>query len=111
MDDDGSRAAFGRHRSSHRRRSRVGLRPRLARRRAEPRARRGAGPRLGRRRHEDGLERGPRVRKAASMKEWLIQATEVSIVVIDAIAFLVIIVGTVDVVFRALRAVLAGASR
>ena len=45
------------------------------------------------------------------MKEWLIQATEISIVVIDAIAFLVIVVGTVDVVFRSLRAVLAGASR
>ena len=37
------------------------------------------------------------------MKEWLIEATELSIVVIDVIAFLVIVVGTVDVVVRALR--------
>ena len=45
------------------------------------------------------------------MKEWLVEATEVSIVFIDAIAFLVIVAGTVDVVFRALRAALAGAPR
>jgi uncharacterized membrane protein len=37
------------------------------------------------------------------MKEWRIEATELSIVVIDVIAFLVIVVGTVDVVVRALR--------
>jgi uncharacterized membrane protein len=45
------------------------------------------------------------------MKEWLIEATELSIVVIDAIAFLVIAVGTVDVVIRALRTEIRAASR
>ena len=45
------------------------------------------------------------------MKEWLIEATELSIVVIDVIAFLVIVVGTVDVVVRALRTEIGAASR
>jgi len=45
------------------------------------------------------------------MKEWLIEATELSIVVIDTIAFLVIVVGTVDVVVRALRTEIGPASR
>ena len=45
------------------------------------------------------------------MKEWLIEATELSIVVIDVIAFLVIVVGTVDVVVRALRTEVGAASR
>jgi uncharacterized membrane protein len=45
------------------------------------------------------------------MKEWLVAATELSIVVIDGIAFLVIVVGTVDVVVRALRAEVGAASR
>ena len=43
--------------------------------------------------------------------EWLIEATELSIVVIDTIAFLVIVVGTVDVVVRALRTEIGAASR
>ena len=45
------------------------------------------------------------------MKEWLVDATEMSIVVIDAIAFFVIVVGTVDVVVRALRTEIGAASR
>jgi uncharacterized membrane protein len=45
------------------------------------------------------------------MKEWLVEATELSIVVIDAIAFLVIAVGTVDVVVRALRAEIGASTR
>jgi len=45
------------------------------------------------------------------MREWLVEATEFSIVVIDWIAFLVIVVGTVDVVVRALRTEIGGASR
>ena len=45
------------------------------------------------------------------MKEWLVEATEFSIVVVDWIAFLVIVVGTVDVVVRALRTEIGGASR
>ena len=45
------------------------------------------------------------------MKEWLIEATELSIVVIDVIAFLVVVVGTVDVVVRALRTEIGAASR
>ena len=45
------------------------------------------------------------------MKEWLVEATELSIVVIDVIAFLVIVVGTVDVVVRALRTEIGPASR
>ena len=45
------------------------------------------------------------------MKEWLVEATEISIVVIDVIAFLVIVVGTVDVVVRALRTEIGAASR
>jgi len=45
------------------------------------------------------------------MKEWLVAATEMSIVVIDVIAFLVIAVGTVDVVIRALRTEIGSASR
>ena len=45
------------------------------------------------------------------MKEWLVEATEISIVAIHAIAFLVIVVGTVDVVVRALRTEIGAASR
>ena len=45
------------------------------------------------------------------MKELLVEATELSIVVIDVIAFLVIVVGTVDVVVRALRREIGAASR
>ena len=45
------------------------------------------------------------------MKEWLVEATEMAIVVIDVIAFLVIVVGTVDVVVRALRTEIGAASR
>jgi uncharacterized membrane protein len=45
------------------------------------------------------------------MKEWLVEATEWSIVAIDAIAFLVIVVGTVDVVVRALHTEIGGRSR
>jgi uncharacterized membrane protein len=45
------------------------------------------------------------------MKEWLVEATELSIVVIDVIALLVILVGTVDVVVRALRTEIGAASR
>ena len=45
------------------------------------------------------------------MKEWLVEATEFSIVVIDWIAFSVIVVGTVDVVVRALRTEIGGAAR
>ena len=45
------------------------------------------------------------------MKEWLVEATELSVVVIDVIAFLVIVVATVDVVIRALRTEIGAASR
>ena len=45
------------------------------------------------------------------MREWLVAATELSIVVIDTVAFLVIVVGTVIVIFRALRTEIGGASR
>jgi uncharacterized membrane protein len=45
------------------------------------------------------------------MKEWLVDATEVSIVVIEAIALMVIVLGTVDVVIRALRTEIGAASR
>src|SRR4026207_2523172 len=45
------------------------------------------------------------------MKEWLMEATELSIGVIATIALLVIAVGTVDVVVRALRAEIGPASR
>jgi uncharacterized membrane protein len=45
------------------------------------------------------------------MKEWLVEATELSIVTIDAIAFLVIVAGTVEVVFKALRTEIGGAPR
>ena len=45
------------------------------------------------------------------MRAWLVEATEISIVVIDAIAFLVIVLGTVDVVVRALRTETGPASR
>ena len=45
------------------------------------------------------------------MKEWLVEATELSIVVMHAIALLVIVFGTVDVVIRALRTEIVGASR
>jgi uncharacterized membrane protein len=45
------------------------------------------------------------------VKEWLVAVTEMSIVVIDVIAFLVIAFGTVDVVVRALRTEIGGASR
>src|SRR5262245_60644266 len=45
------------------------------------------------------------------MKEWLALATEYAIVAIDSLAFLVIVIATVDVVVRALRAELSGASR
>jgi uncharacterized membrane protein len=45
------------------------------------------------------------------MREWLVAAMEFSIVVIDATAFLVIVVGTVDVAIRALRAEIGAASR
>ena len=45
------------------------------------------------------------------MREWLVAATELSIVVIDTIAFLVIVVGTVIVVVGALRAEIGAASR
>ena len=44
------------------------------------------------------------------MSEWLVAAIEFSIIVIDAIAFLVIVVGTVDVAIRALRAEVGAAS-
>jgi uncharacterized membrane protein len=45
------------------------------------------------------------------MKEWLMRATELSIVAIDAVAFVVIVVGTVWVIVGALRALLARAPR
>jgi uncharacterized membrane protein len=45
------------------------------------------------------------------MKEWLVDATEISVVVIDVIAFLVIVVGTVVVVVKALRTEIGGATR
>jgi uncharacterized membrane protein len=45
------------------------------------------------------------------MKEWLIRATEVSIIAIDAVAFVVIVAGTVWVIVQALRALLARAPR
>jgi uncharacterized membrane protein len=45
------------------------------------------------------------------MREWLVEATETSIVVIDAIAFLVIVLGTVDVVVRALRTEIGATTR
>ena len=45
------------------------------------------------------------------MTEWLVEATELSIVVMHAIALLVIVFGTVDVVIRALRTEIVGASR
>src|SRR5262245_45743564 len=38
------------------------------------------------------------------MKEWLIETTELAIVSIDVIAFLVVVIGTVDVCVRALLA-------
>src|SRR5262245_43410206 len=45
------------------------------------------------------------------MKEWLFTAMEYAVVAIDAIAFVVIVIATVDVVVRALRAEIAGVSR
>lgn len=44
------------------------------------------------------------------LHEWLIAVTEPAIVIIDAIAFLVIVGGTLQAVVRAVRAVLADAS-
>ena len=44
------------------------------------------------------------------MKEWLITATEPTIVIIDAVAFLVIVVGTVQVIVRLAGAELKGSS-
>src|SRR5262245_43595494 len=45
------------------------------------------------------------------MKEWFIEATELAIVSIDVIAFLVIVIGTVDVCVRALLAEMRRADR
>ena len=44
------------------------------------------------------------------MKQWLIFATENAIVIIDAMALVVIVVGTVEVFFGGLRAMLASPS-
>jgi uncharacterized membrane protein len=45
------------------------------------------------------------------MQVWLVEATELSIFVIEVIALLVIVAGTVDVVVRALRTEFGAASR
>jgi uncharacterized membrane protein len=45
------------------------------------------------------------------MKVWLVEATELSIFVIEVIALLVIVAGTVDVVVRALRTEFGATSR
>jgi uncharacterized membrane protein len=45
------------------------------------------------------------------MREWLFTGTEYAILVIDAVAFLVIVIGTVDVVVRAVRVAFSGGSR
>ena len=44
------------------------------------------------------------------MKDWLVQVTEYAIVTIDTIALIVIVLATLDVVVRALRVELSGAS-
>ena len=44
------------------------------------------------------------------MKEWLATASEHVIVVIDAIAFVVVVIGTVEACFGVLRAMLGSAS-
>ena len=61
----GPGAAVRPDRPPHRRRARVGLRPRVARRPARQGARRGAETRLGRRGHEEGLESRVSVREVA----------------------------------------------
>ena len=45
------------------------------------------------------------------MTEWLATATEYTIIVIDAVAFIVIVIGTMDVIVRALRVAFSGAPR
>jgi uncharacterized membrane protein len=44
------------------------------------------------------------------MREWLVAVTEPTVVIIDAIAFLIIVVGALSVLHRAARAELAHAS-
>jgi uncharacterized membrane protein len=45
------------------------------------------------------------------MREWLVAATEYAILVIDTVAFFVIVIGTIDVIVRVLRAAFSGALR
>lgn len=45
------------------------------------------------------------------MTEWLATATGYAIIVIDAVAFIVIVIGTIDVIVRSLRVAFSGAPR